>query len=76
MVRFEKDKIVIEIETKFPTNQWLDDIRDIVHVISVINKDMVDNDNDCIYSLCSLLLEMLPDEKQARRLLAGSPCCE
>ena len=62
MVRFEKDKIVIEIESQFPKEEWLEHVRDLVWAIGAIDKDMVDRKNDGIYGLCQLVLEMLPKE--------------
>lgn len=72
MVRFEKDKIVIEIESSFPAYEWQERVRDIVYAISAIDKDRVDNDHDCIYGLCELLLEMLPDEKYMTDLMKAN----
>lgn len=69
MVRFEKDKIVIEIESSFPAYDWQVRVRDIVYAIGAIDKDRVDNDHDCIYGLCSLLMEMLPEEDDVREML-------
>lgn len=69
MVRFEKDKIVIEIESSFPVYDWQERVRDIVYAIGAIDKDRVDNDHDCIYGLCSLLMEMLPEEDDVREML-------
>lgn len=69
MVRFEKEKIVIEIASSFPANDWLERVRDIVYAIGAIDKDRVDNDHDCIYGLCDLLLEMLPEEEDVREML-------
>lgn len=69
MVRFEKDKIVIEIESSFPTYDWQERVRDLVYAIGAIDKDRVDNDHDCIYGLCSLLMEMLPEENDVREML-------
>lgn len=69
MVRFEKDKIVIEIESSFPTYDWQERVRDLVYAIGAIDKDRVDDDHDCIYGLCSLLMEMLPEENDVREML-------
>lgn len=72
MVRFEKDKIVVEVVSRFPENDWLERVRDIVTAIGAIDKDRVDNNTDCINGLCALLLEMLPDEGSLRDLLRAS----
>ena len=69
MVRFEKDKIVVEIPTTYPTTDWLDHVRDVVQAIGVIDKELMDNKRDCIYGLCNLLDSMLPDERQAKKML-------
>lgn len=69
MVRFEKDKIVVEIASRFPAYEWLERVRDLVYAIGAIDKDRVDNDHDCIYGLCELVLEMLPEETDVRELL-------
>lgn len=72
MVRFEKDKIVVEMSSRFPASDWAVRVRDLVYAISAIDKDRVDNDHDCIYGLCVLLLEMLPDEKYMTDLMKAN----
>ena len=72
MVRFEKDKIVIEIEAQFPKSEWLEHVRDLVWADGAIDKDMVDSKNDGIYGLCQLVLEMLPEVGDAP-LRPGGP---
>ncbi len=62
MVRFEKDKLVIEIKTAFPASDWREYVYDLVRSIGILNKDLVDNDHDCIYTLCRLVMEMTPEE--------------
>lgn len=69
MVRFEKEKLIIEIESKWPTDKWKDIVRDLVYAIGALNKELVDNENDCTYSMCDLLVEMLPDERDLRKML-------
>ena len=69
MVRFEKDKIVVEIPSMFPVADWLERVSDLVYAIGAIDKDRVDNDNDCIYTLCSLILEMMPEEGDMLEML-------
>lgn len=69
MVRFEKDKVIIEIQTKWPTDKWKDIVRDLVYAIGALDKERVDNDNDCTYGMCDLLVEMLPDEFDLRKML-------
>ena len=60
MVRFEKDKLVIEIETKFPEDDLRELQRDLLRLMSAADKDMIDNDNDCVAGVCSFLEELLP----------------
>ena len=72
MVRFEKDKIVVEIESQFPTDEWIEHVRDLVWAIGAIDKDMVDSKNDGIYGLCQLVLELLPDEAAAREMIKAA----
>lgn len=72
MVRFEKDKIVVEMSSRFPASDWAVRVRNLVYAISAIDKDRVDNDHDCIYGLCELLLEMLPDEKYMTDLMKAN----
>ena len=69
MVRFEKDKIVVEIPTMFPAADWLEHVRNLTYAVGAIDKDRVDNDHDCIYTLCSLILEMMPEEGDLLEML-------
>lgn len=71
MVRIEKDKVVIELESRFPAESWVECMRDIVRCIAIADKERLDNDTDCIYGLCDLLEAMLPDETEARKLVKG-----
>lgn len=59
MVRFEKDKLVIEIETKYPEDDLRELQRDLLRLMRAADKDMIDNDNDSVAGVCSLLEEML-----------------
>lgn len=70
MVRFEKNKIVIEIECGFPADDWCMFVKDIISAVGAIDKDLVDNNNDCIYGLSKLLLEMMPDEMVLRKMIS------
>lgn len=67
MVRFEKDKIVVEIETQFPTDEWIEHVRDLVWAIGAINGELADQER--IYGLCQLVLDMLPNEAEAREMI-------
>lgn len=70
MVRFEKDKLVIEIETKFPENDWLEHVRDLVWAIGAIDGELVDQKR--MYGLCQLVLDMLPNEAEARERIKAA----
>ena len=59
MVRFEKDKLVIEIVTKYPEDDLRELQRDLLRLMRAADKDMIDNDNDSVAGVCSLLEEML-----------------
>ena len=59
MVRFEKDKLVIEIVTKFPEDDLRELQRDLLRLMSAADKDMIDNDNDYICGVCSFLEDLL-----------------
>lgn len=77
MVRFEKDKLVIEIVTAFPEEYVVELQRDLLRLMSAADKDMIDNDNDSVAGVCSLLEEMLAGPACSERVqAAGSPCCE
>lgn len=70
MVRFEKDKTVIEIESQFPAEDWIERVRDLVWAIGAIDGELADQER--IYGLCQLVLEMLPDEKDAREMIKAA----
>lgn len=77
MVRFEKDKLVIEIVTKFPEDDLRELQRDLLRLMSAADKDMIDNDNDYICGVCSFLEDLLAGPACSERAqAAGSPCCE
>lgn len=69
MVRIEKDKVVIELESRIPAESWVSVMRDIIRCIAITDKEIVGNGTDCIYGLCDLLEAMLPDETDARKLI-------
>lgn len=71
MVRIEKDKFVIEVESALPAEGWLDAMRDLISLVQVADKERVDNRSDCIFGACELLEAMLPSEEQARKLIEG-----
>lgn len=59
MVRFEKDKLVIEIVTALPEEYVVELQRDLLRLMSAADKDMIDNDNDSVAGVCSFLEELL-----------------
>ena len=59
MVRFEKDKLVIEIETAFPEEYVVELQRDLLRLMGAADKDMIDNDNDSVAGVCSFLEDLL-----------------
>ena len=67
MVRFEKDKLVIEIETAFPEEYVVEHVRDLVWAIGAIDGELADQER--IYGLCQLVLDMLPNEAEAREMI-------
>lgn len=69
MVRFEKDKMIIEMESHFPTESWVDTMRDLIHCIAIANKELVGENCDCLYGVCELMEAMLPDERVMRKLV-------
>ena len=70
MVRFEKDKLVIEIETKFPEDDLRELQRDLLRLMSAADKDMIDNDNDSVAGVCSFLEELLAASRGTERAQA------
>ena len=69
MVRFEKEKIVIEIATKWPSDKWKEIMNDLIFAIGALDKERIDNNNDCTYGMCDLLLELMPEENDLRKML-------
>lgn len=69
MVRFEKDKIVVEIPSMFPAADWLEHVRNLTYAVGALDKDRVDNDHDCIWGLSNLILQMMPEEEDLLEML-------
>lgn len=70
MVRFEKDKLVIEIVTAFPEEYVVERVRDLVWAIGAIDGELADQER--IYGLCQLVLDMLPNEAEAREMIKAA----
>lgn len=64
MVRFEKDKIIIEIETNSPVESWKDTVHGLVDLLQYQRTD-VDLEPFNVYTL---IKEMLPDDEYCRRI--------
>lgn len=69
MVRFEKEKVIIEIQTKWPADKWKEIMNDLIFAIGALDKERIDNNNDCAYGMCDLLLELMPEENDLRKML-------
>ena len=70
MVRFEKDKLVIEIVTAFPEEYVVEHVRDLVWAIGAIDGELADQER--MYGLCQLVLDMLPNEAEAREMIKAA----
>ncbi|HBG39924.1 MAG TPA: hypothetical protein DDW85_00755 [Porphyromonadaceae bacterium] len=64
MVRFEKDKIIIVVESRFPEADWLETCRDIIDAVTEVDDDFRSGNN--FYNLMNLLKEMLPTPEQLK----------
>lgn len=69
MVRFEEKKLVIEIDYFNPADYWVDVMRDLLQLIAIADKNLIDGEHDHIFNVCHLILEMMPDEVTAREML-------
>lgn len=69
MIRFEEKKIVIEIATDYPADKWVEIMTDLHRVAGVMDKEFVSNEYDCIYGICDLLNELMPEEMTARKMI-------
>ncbi len=67
MVRFEKDKIVIEIESKFPEYEWEYIVKSLVRCIGAMDPEL--NHGDILGGVCSLIEGMIPDEMWLKKKL-------
>lgn len=66
MVRFEKDKLIIEIESCFPTDTWLELYGAMLDLVRSLDADY--SLSDRFYNIPILLDAMLPDSDQAKKL--------
>lgn len=67
MVRFEKDKIVIEIESKFPEYKWEYMVKGLVRCIGAMDPELIHGDT--LGGVCSLIEGMIPDEQWLKKKL-------
>lgn len=68
MVKFEKKRLVIEMECYDSAEVWLDTMRALLDMVSIADKSMLDNKEDSLHSICFLMREMFPDVKTAQRM--------
>lgn len=69
MVRFDKDRVVIVMQDLYPSERWLSTVRDLLRLMQIADKENIDQQNDCIFGICELISEMLPEEEELRRLV-------
>ena len=70
MVRFERDRLVIEIATTSPHEEWLNIHEAICNIARFVNQDTIMNDS--FASVIDLLDELMLDRKTAEKML--EPC--
>lgn len=67
MVRFEKDRYIIEVYTgSLPVEDYLDLQKEIIYMFSIINQENIRGDG--FLQLANLLLAMLPDFETAKKM--------
>lgn len=70
MVKLEKNKIIIEIETGCPADDFQELQREIIKVIQLYNYADYGNNNGCpFFRILSLLEETLPNDEFYNNLL-------
>lgn len=69
MVRFEKDRLVVEIETNYPDNMWCETIRSLLYMIGAADKECLNDDRNSLYWMSNLIMEMLPSEEDMMELM-------
>lgn len=71
MVKIEKNKLVIEIETAFPCGDLVDLQKEIINVIRQYDYKEYGNNDECSFCVLLDLLETtLPDEDYYKGLLS------
>lgn len=67
MVRFEKDRYIIEVYTGgLPVEDYLDLQNEIIYMFSIINQENIRSDG--FLQLANLLSAMLPDFEMAKKM--------
>jgi len=67
MVRFEKDRFIIEVKTGInPIENWLDTIQDLLSVLRSQDPDLANGETH--YFTLALLEEMLPEWEDAKKM--------
>jgi len=66
MVRFEDEKLVIEIVTHTPAEDWLNIHTGICDVIRNVDSDLICNDS--FYSVIDFMNSLVPDWEDAKRM--------
>jgi hypothetical protein len=67
MIRFESDKLIIEIRTPFPVETWIDLHSGIYDLARNVNQDTLTQD---FYSVIDFLREIVPDCEDAKKMMA------
>lgn len=67
MVRFEKDRFIIEVKTGInPIENWLGTIQDLLSVLRAQDPDLANGEKH--YFTFALLEEMLPEWEDAKKM--------
>ncbi len=67
MVRFEDEKLVIEISDSCPVERWINIHRGICDILRFVKQDTIINENFC--DVVDFLDEMTPDYDFAKKML-------
>lgn len=70
MVRFEKGKIVIEVESVSPAEDWVGLMRSLLRIVSITDKESLNSKDDPLYDVCWLLESMVPGSDDAGKMEA------
>ena len=70
MIRFEEKKLVIEIDTAFPVDTWLDLHRGICDIVRNVKQDNIIDSS--FYNVVDLLEELTPNEVEAKKMVESN----